>query len=837
MSSWMDNQLNSYKTTTRPVAPAPVQNNYTPSFTSPTNTPVNVNLLQKQINAKPATGGLGWIGEQLSKPSKWAGEKITSGRGYEKYLNEDKVGQTVSSFLTPQFAKDYAKRMGKEKEGMAGANKALAMAAPFVIDPLNALPGAGAVLKGVSKIPKVAAGVAKAGEGINAAKTAVKTAPLVQKAVQTAKTTEKIYKPIETFINPGFRNPEAYKILETGKRNALQKASQLTNDIEASGQGLTRDEQIKIGELIEGKITPGKTDTRYAQVANEFRRRAEEIGKEMVDAELLDKAAYEKHKGVYMHHMWNSASTGEDMVNKLSGWSKGSSNLPKIDLSTTKFRTGKEGYEQGYMAPTLQGLGTETRNVEMARAYKEVAGKFGVKLEKGKDIPSGYLKASDELTSAKGVQILKDEALPTEVIDYIKRLNPTGKPGMLDGALKAWKAAVTIWNPAYHVRNLASNQMLGASQTGQNMIEHVGGYVGAVKNYLGKNGAYYKEATDVNLIRNKNFGQTLEEFLGNAGKSKNVLQKGHAKLQGLQSFSEDTAKLNVYSVLRDKGYSIEKAKDLAEEAIFSPYRLNPNEREALTKFLPFYSFYRQAFPFVGKKILTHPERFTKYPKAEQAFESLSQPQDESNMPDYMKDYTRTPLKDKKGNQQYTNLQYFYPWGSFYGGDTLPTPSNFGKDPVKTATMGLGLNPLLSMTAGLLSQKDPFYKTDITRSGMTTDQKVMANIGYAVKSLAPSFPKSIATNILPTVKDALKGKATPGDVGSKTAQVLSGLKLYSNDEAKNRQGAYYGKQDIQTGFTTEVKIWKKKLVNGEITQAEFQKELQKLIQNRREQLLK
>ncbi len=794
-SQWMIDLLNktSAQTGQQPVAPTPT------SVPSAQLTPVGRTQMQNLYTgvAKKAQAGLGRVGEASTWLAERTEEAVT---GLQKRLN-----------LVPQTAKTYEE---------AGWGK-LSTPMRFIADPLN-------LLGGIGKIPKVGKAIPAISKSLKLAEimpTISKLEP-IQKVAKFAKETPAIYKPIEA-ISPYFRNPEAGRIIEETKRVGELRTNQLFRQVSEAAKGLNSAAKVRVGQLLEGEVSISKGEERIRAIANEFKKVAEQVGKEAVDQGLLNPESYAKLKGKYMSHIWDTALTGENPLAKIS-------EVPKIAGQFFQKRKGAEGYIKEFAEPVFKGLGTEMRDIEATKMYKQIAQKFGKEMpvtaeEVTKLGKQGYIQAED-IAKSRGGEILNKKLVPKEIVDYINRsgIAKTGEiKGVYDQAMRAWKAGKTIWNPAYHVRNIISNQILSEAQTGRGLPRTIIDYLGSVRNYLGKGSQQFaNEAIDTGLIKRKSFGERLTQ-LSELGKNKEPLTKLKQLFktpERFQQFSEDTAKLNVFTQLRKEGKTVDEARKLAEEAIFSPYNLSKAEKGIMGAIFPFYSFTRQALPFITKKLVTHPERFTKYPKMEQAVERLTEETkpDETNLPPYMKEMVRVPSKTKKGLQEYLNLQYFYPWGSFLEqASGLPTP-----------TFGLGVNPLLEEYTAQKTGIDPYFKSEFIREGMPKEEQLKARVGHAATTFLPSPYRSIAGKILPALQGRPDYAGRERDLGKVVGGEVSGLKLYPYDIQAGTKSKGYQRYKIQDDYDSE----RKRVIRDQsLTPEERRKKLDAIFKRYQERL--
>lgn len=612
----------------------------------------------------------------------------------------------------------------------------------------------------------------------------------VEKVGAEAKKIPLIYNTVEKF-NPYFRNPEVGKMISDTEKATQGRVQQLYKQLKTASQNLSPAEQTRIGQILEGSITLNK---KFEAIAKPFIKLATEIGDEAVKTGLLNPESYQKYKGQYMTHIFNEATkTGENIFSTLKRVT------PKISGDFFKKRTGSVDYIRQFAPALFKGLGTELKDIESAKLYKRIADTFGKTLD---ETPEGFKVAKDFIKNEGIKRIVGDVSLPAEVIDYINRTVEIKKTSKL---LDLWKQIKTIYNPAYHLRNLASNQILTDMQTGEGLQKTVADYMGVIKNYFGKGDTRFANAAEKGgLIKNPNFYQGVEEFMKNAGvglsgEKQSLLSKAKDFIvdfpRKLQLGSEETAKLNVFTTLakkeaqrsgRDVNEVLQDSNFLktvinkAEEAIFSPYNISKAERESVKNIIPFYSFTRQALPFFIKTLINHPERLAKYPRFKDVIENMS-PEDkvsENIMPENVKGLIRTPNKTESGKNVYIDPTYIYPWGNFSSEGFL----NKGQLP-----FGLSLNPFYQELFSQLANYDSYYGQPIAQSNLPWEN-IKERLTHARRTFSPAFLNTLVDKIIP----AFTGK--PDYVGQERSKVQSLLdtvgvktKTYSSQELRSKGG--------------------------------------------------
>lgn len=615
----------------------------------------------------------------------------------------------------------------------SGLNFGLSLAAPTL--PVGKiLDKGGKVVNAAAKFPVINKVV---GKGLD----------LSHKIMDVAKTNPAVYTSLEKI--PGLeylRNPEAGKIITTAQQTASSRISGLFNKVNDVAKGLTPEERVAVGNVIEGGVS---TDPKITTRATYIKQLSDKIGQELVDTGVMKQETFNKYKGAYLSHIADTVKNQETANLTGSGPLKFFTN----SLKERKNLLGKDGrpdYIREFQFPVFKALAGEIHSAESAKAVNELAEKFGTtgnKFEKTIAGPrvtvEGRVSLSDILP-ANVARKFKDVSVPQEVADYVKKTYSNAPQGLFDRiaskAMSFWKLGKTIYaGPAYHARNLMSNQILSDMSTGAGLPATLAGYGKAVAAYLGKGDAktagYLQEMKDAGIINRMGISEGIQSLRpGVFGQTDNKLAKIIKSPIQFQKASEQTAKLNVYSFWRNKGLSIEDAGKKAEEAIFSPYNISQTERGLVRNTIPFYSFTRQALPFTVKTAVNKGGRLTKYDKAKTAIEGLS-PEGSANNPNLPADRQgeiRLPIKDKEGNYTYFDPTYILPFGNF--GD-VGNPLSGGKLP-----FGLSINPFLGEAAQQAFNKDSYFNQPIAKSAIPERARTQ-RVQHAFQSLVP--------NLLPT----------------------------------------------------------------------------------------
>lgn len=644
--------------------------------------------------------------------------------------------------------------LGKEvgvnnKYGQFGINLGASLMSPTL--PIGKVAGA------VAKVPGIKQAL---GVGSN----------LLSKASNFAKETPLLYNAIEK-VNPYFRNPEVGKMVEGASAVTQSRLTKMLDTLKSLNEGLSSAEQKRVGQLIEGGVTE---NGKLGQIAERAKTLTTQIGKEAVDANLLSPESFDKFKGQYLTHIWENADQPSQFMGRVKDFAK-------VGGKFFQKRTGADGYIQQFAPAMFKGLGNEVKDIETVNLFKQLATRFGQKIEG--DVPQGMADASKLIDNPKTASYFKGLALPSEVVDYINKVRNVTPTTTYDKALNIWKAGKTIYNPAYHVRNQLSNQILSDMSTGEGLAKTTLGYIKSALNLSGRGEQKFVDAAkEGGLVKNASMGSGFSELLDNAGlKSKSLLSKITDIPKNFQGASEESAKLNVFSTwikkFADKAGKtvdealtdpelIKKAADKAQEAIFSPYKISPTERSAVSRLVPFYSFTRQALPFTVKTFLNNPDRVAKYPRLKNAIESLSSGSGitDKNTPDQYKSQIRTPFKNKNGQYTYVDPTYVYPFGNMFdpGGEQ-------GKLP-----FGFGIRPDLQEVMSQASNYDPFLQKKIADSNIPSEN-IKKRLSHVAYTAAPTTVNNVSGKIIPALQGTQDAAGRDRSVIQAITDTLFGIK--------------------------------------------------------------
>lgn len=546
---------------------------------------------------------------------------------------------------------------------------------------------------------------------------------------------------VEKF-SPYFRNPEVGKLVQESEGVVSKRLTTLYDLLKGSIKKLSPAEQSRVGQLLEGGIT---TNPRFEEIAAPIRRITTQISKELLDQGKLTPETFKKFEGRYMTHIFEEAAQGNPIINAMR-------TMPGVSSQFFKQRKNAEGYVKQFAPAVFKGLGSEIKSIEATNLYKKIAGKFGRTYE---DAKQGDVLAEKLIKNPEIAKYFKGTVVPQHIVDYINRLETIpDKQNFIGKLTNLWKQGVTIYNPAYHARNIISNQMLSNYSTGKGIPATVMDFMRSAVNYAGKGEQRFaKGAKDTGLIKNPNIYEGTQEFLDKAFNRNNPIKNVVNFPKRFQQATEETSKLSVFRSAVEREANrlkipveealqnseiLQKAKNVAEEAIFSPYRISKTERGIVGNSIPFYSFARQALPFFAKTAVKTPNRVIGAPRYFDYLERNSV----GNAPEKPKslegqiDIGQNP----EGKDVFFNPQYITPYGNFDSGMTLDK----GQLP-----FGLSLNPMLQFLTNALYKKSAFTGQELYNSNVP-EENIKQGLSEARRSFTPTFINSVIDKIVPAM---------------------------------------------------------------------------------------
>lgn len=322
-------------------------------------------------------------------------------------------------------------------------------------------------------------------------------------------------------------------------------------------QALPEESQIRMGEAIRGELPLEQLPPQEGRLAIEAVRAMTELGRQAVDAGLLNEETYFKHVGRYMPRLY----TSKEYKGLLSKY--GLTKPNRLDLS--RFKKRKDIPEEirqemgeilspGY--PIAKGIIQMTHDIELAKFFNGIAdneewawtknlpkeyydevrkdlldakkanakdeipledivamvqkvhpdalidiredaiGRQRVVIENGAPIPEGFLQMPKSAKLGRLSEAYVHPEIFNDLQDAIRVMGEGEKA--IKKALAAWKFGKVVASPKTHIRNLMSNSIL-AHLGGMPMYEQPV-YLWKAASELKNQGDYWKQAKEEGLL-------------------------------------------------------------------------------------------------------------------------------------------------------------------------------------------------------------------------------------------------------------------------------------------------------------------------------------------------
>ena len=223
----------------------------------------------------------------------------------------------------------------------------------------------------------------------------------------------------------------------------------------------------------------------------------------------------------------------------------------------------------------------------------------------------------------------------------------------LDWYMNQWKSGVTVWWPAFHIRNAISNVFNASYLGGANPTvfkDAMNIQIGLVKKTI--DGEKLVEGTrfTINQImdimqRNnlRGFGQVTQALQGKAANRLLDVAVGDGNsaynfMRTMGSHIEENAKLGSLIDRLRKGDTIEAAVTHVKKYLFDYSDLTDFEQKVMKRVIPFYTWMRKNIPLQVGELLRTPGKYTGFQRAldaaNNAFGENLTPEEQSWLPDF-----------------------------------------------------------------------------------------------------------------------------------------------------------------------------------------------------------
>lgn len=565
---------------------------------------------------------------------------------------------------------------------------------------------------------------------------------------------------------------------EMSERSIRNTAVGVQNVIEI-GKPLTKLDpkiQREIADLRKaGKLTEASPEI-LAKVKPAFEE-LDKLGKKAVDLKLLPDEIWAKNLGKYIPRLYKTKEIPTTVGKKVLGIFptkpkriEVSRFMKRQDIPEEIRKEMGEILEAGY--PTLKGLVQLTKAVEDAKFFNAVSKRFGSDV-----LQEGY----KQLPKTRRLGELSEKFVPQHIFDDIQEMTRPMEAGFTKKLVAGFKFGKVILNPATHVRNVLSNQVLNWWKLGMNPLDPrvISSNATALGEIARKGGKWMAEAKTVGYDLNTMAANEINNILlgpgGLGGKWRTFVEKMGSIYQGEENF----AKLSAFIFNRQhKGLDIEDAWKAAESATFNYSQVTPfirKLRESIFGF-PFITFTYKATPIAIETALKHPIRISVFGKIKQAIETQSDlsitERERASEPGWVRDgfYIKVPIKDQHGRSSYFDLTYILPFGDLMSG-------NFFTRQVSRTT---GLPETLPES---LAEKSPFFNVvkELSRNQDFYGDKIWEDSSTQDKQLGNLFRYLTKTYLPPLIADQI-----PGGYMASGEQRQKGIAGALNKEQEIRQ---------------------------------------------------
>ena len=409
--------------------------------------------------------------------------------------------------------------------------------------------------------------------------------------------------------------------------------------------------------------------------------------------------------------------------------------------------------------------------VQLQRQIEELTPKLSnLKNIDKKSIDDAYRYFEETLNTLSGkkealveeLEILKlgdlaGKYVPENMYDYIQEISDPVKYTLGKKMVADFKFFKVVMNPATHARNIVSNSILNWWKLGIGPW-NVQKYASAVKD-IAKNSDDFKRFQKVGggldtMTSNEILSLLDDPQVAKFGSKIGNIWKNSKKFLGdIYQNEESVAKLVAFKEMVKKGFSDEKALQLAEQATFNYAQVTPFVRKLRTSLFgfPFITFTLKSTPLAVETIVKTPRRVSVFGKIKNSLEDLADiketERERASEPPWVRDgfYIKLPIKDKHGRSAYFDLTYIIPFGDLVSG-------NFIERQIKRDT---GIKESLGEAALSKSPSLNFIK-EISRNQDFYGNKIWKDSDSSEKQLKDLFRHFTKTYLPPLVADQIPG---------------------------------------------------------------------------------
>lgn len=369
------------------------------------------------------------------------------------------------------------------------------------------------------------------------------------------------------------------------------------------------------------------------------------------------------------------------------------------------------------------------RAIARGRAYQRVVQQFAVveDVVRANPLATTFFR---QMPDTGGWGALAGKWLPKEIADPLLNMvrRPEGIEAFLKSTVGLWKRAKTVWNPAYHFRNLRSNVSLIHNRVGLGGLNPAT-WARAVREVL-TNGPALQEANAVSTAFTATFTKTELGLLVNdieAARTPveavvNAFRRVDAAGTRAQHFEEQMGKMVVYLAERGRGLSPALSALSAEKALFNYAKVPPWVDQARRwGMYPFITFPYKVATETIPQVLRRPGRFSQQAKLIETMRTEAPEEEQRALPARMRSGGHIRVwNDAHGRPQYYDATYELVFGDI-GESGTPVRAIVGllNGTAPREELLPLLTPLGQLVAEWALNKSGFTGQELRRKGETT----------------------------------------------------------------------------------------------------------------------
>ena len=306
--------------------------------------------------------------------------------------------------------------------------------------------------------------------------------------------------------------PEGYVKMKKDARRVESEWASRFNELAIRQSKLTPEEDAVLYRLITGEESKVPVRAEVESLNKESRKLVDDLGKELVDLKILDRATFEKNKGTYLHRTYRKPNTKQkklvrdekqllvfgkeflrrgktEIISKSKvkeytgkGWTVDDTPTKAGTVRVHRDWSPKERKQMGEIVSAAYSMATTgklmSHDMAYYKLYDDIASdpSLARKLEKGEDVPDGWTKVSTDSVKGQGTvkrfgRLAGNKDEPTMIVrsdiyndlkfaSTFNNLKNSRLGRVHSNMLSWWKRGKTSLNPVVHMNNVMSNFVL-----------------------------------------------------------------------------------------------------------------------------------------------------------------------------------------------------------------------------------------------------------------------------------------------------------------------------------------------------------------------------------------